>query len=96
MELNNALKNFLTTTATEYVECTKERDRLVNEEEEAYQKAEHVSYLLSEHRKKFNALEKKLETELNNLVEKFKHANSQQEITRKCSEFEQYKGFRRN
>jgi polyhydroxyalkanoate synthesis regulator phasin len=95
MDLNNALKNFLTTTATEYIECTKERDRLVKEEEEAYQKAEHISYLLSEHRKKFNALEKKLEMELNNLVEA-STTTTNSDMTRKCSEFEQYKSFRRN
>jgi hypothetical protein len=94
MDLTNALKNFLTTTATEYIDCTKERDRLVKEEEEAYQKAEHISYLLSEHRKKFNTLEKKIETELNNLVEA--STTIQSDMTRKCYEFEQYKSFRRN
>jgi hypothetical protein len=92
----NSLNNFLTTIGIEYIECTKERDRLVKEEEEAYQKAEHISYLLSEHRKKFNILEKRMEMELNDLVEEFKNMNSQLNMTRKCSEFEQYKSFRRN
>ena len=92
----NSLNNFLTTIGIEYIECTKERDRLVKEEEEAYQKAEHISYLLSEHRKIYNSLEKRLETELNNLVEEFKNLNSQSDMVRKCSEFEQYKSFSRN
>jgi hypothetical protein len=92
----NSINKFLETIGIEYLECTKERDRLVKEEEEAYQKAEHMSYLLSEHRKKFNILEKRMEIELNNLVEEFKNINSRPDMARKCSEFEQYKSFRRN
>jgi hypothetical protein len=92
----NSINKFLETIGIEYLDCTKERDRLVKEEEEAYQKAEHMSYLLSEHRKKFNILEKRMEIELNNLVEEFKNINSYPDMTRKCSEFEQYKSFRRN
>jgi hypothetical protein len=96
MDVNSLLKQFLLTTGVEFVHAIKERDRLVQEEECAYQEAERASRSLCEHRKKFNEIEKKFEKTLIDLVQAISKPVSSEETMRRCSEFEQYKSFSRN
>ena len=69
MDINDDIKNFLLTAGNEYVKYIKERDKLIEAENLAWENAELASKLVEDHRKKNKDLDKKMKEKLFNLVE---------------------------
>ena len=69
MDINDDIKKFLLTAGKEYVKYIKERDKLIEAENLAWEKAELASKLLEDHLKKNKDLDKKMKEKFFNLVE---------------------------
>jgi hypothetical protein len=69
MDINDDIKKFLLTAGNEYVKYIKERDKLIEAENLAWEKAELASKLLEDHLKKNKDLDKKMKEKFFNLVE---------------------------
>ena len=69
MDINDDIKKFLLTAGNEYVKYIKERDKLIEAENLAWENAELASKLLEDHRKKNKDLDKKMNEKVFNLVE---------------------------